>query len=292
MTIRHLKIFITVVDCGKMSRAAEELYITQPTVSQAIRELEDYYGVRLFERLSRQLYITEEGRTLLSYARYIVDSFEDMELTMKNRGSSGRLRIGASVSVGTCLLGKKLSLLEAQIPEIETEITVCNTSVIEEMVLKSNLDVGLVEGAVDSGDIVRLPIYEDELVIVVGKPHPLYGRDDLELSCLNGQNYISRETGSAEKNQLEQMLNLNDLHLKRIWNCTNTEAIKNAVMEGRGFAILSRMIVEKEAAEGSLQIILEENSLKRDIHLIYHKDKYLSDSLKTWIDICRNQNAR
>lgn len=292
MTIRHLEIFVTVVDCGKMSRAAEKLYITQPSVSQAIRELEDYYGVRLFERLSKQLYLTDEGRTLLSYARYIVDSFEDMELTMKNRGSSGRLRIGASVSVGTCLLGEKLNFLEAKLPGIETEITVCNTSVIEEMVLKSELDVGLVEGFVDSGDIVRIPVYEDELVIVVGRSHPLYGQKNLTLSCLNGQNYISRETGSAEKNQLEQMLNVKEMNLKRIWSCTNTEAIKNAVMEGRGFAILSRMIVKKEAAEGSLQIILEENSMKRDIQLIYHKDKYLSEGLKTFLDICRNQNTR
>lgn len=292
MTIRHLEIFVTVVDCGKMSRAAEKLYITQPSVSQAIRELEDYYGVRLFERLSKQLYLTDEGRTLLSYARYIVDSFEDMELTMKNRGSIGRLRIGASVSVGTCLLGEKLNCLEAKLPGIETEITVCNTSVIEEMVLKSELDVGLVEGFVDSGDIVRIPVYEDELVIVVGRSHPLYGQKNLTLSCLNGQNYISRETGSAEKNQLEQMLNVKEMNLKRIWSCTNTEAIKNAVMEGRGFAILSRMIVKKEAAEGSLQIILEENSMKRDIQLIYHKDKYLSEGLKTFLDICRNQNTR
>lgn len=288
MTIRHLEIFITVADCGKMSKAAEYLYITQPTVSQAVRELEDYYGARLFERFSRKLFITEEGKNLLSYARHIVDSFRDMERSMKDMGKSGRLRVGASVSVGTCLLGEWLKLFEEKVPGAETLITVCNTSQVEEMVLKSGLDLGIVEGMVESENLVRIPVCEDKLVMVVGKGHPLYGKKQTDISCLYGADYISRESGSAEKNQLEQMLMKEQLHLNKVWSSTNTEAIKNAVTEGRGFAILSDRMVEKEVAEGDMQIILENKSMRRKIQLIHHKDKFIPETMRKFIAICRN----
>lgn len=289
MTIRHLEIFITVVDYGKMSKAAEVLYITQPTVSQAVKELEDYYGTRLFERLSRKLFITEEGKNLLSYARHVVDSCREMDRSMKNVGRSIRLRIGASVSVGTCFLGEWLKVFEDQVPGIETMITVCNTSQVEEMVLKSELDLGIVEGMVQSKDMIQIPVCEDRLVMVVGKGHQLYGKKCTDISCLNRASYISREAGSAEKNQLEQMLIKEQLHLDKVWSSTNTEAVKNAVMAGRGFAILSDRMVEREVKEGSMQIILENRSMKRQLQLIYHKDKYIPDTMQRFITICRNQ---
>ena len=93
MNIRHLKIFITVADCGKMSEAAEKLFISQPSVSQAIKEIEDYYGVKLFERLSKKLYITDSGKLLLRYARHIVGSFNEMESALKNSGENICLHI-------------------------------------------------------------------------------------------------------------------------------------------------------------------------------------------------------
>lgn len=104
MTIRHLRVFITVVDSGSMTRAAEKLFVSQTSVSQTIRELEDNYDTKLFERLSRRLYITEEGKKLLSYARYIISSFDDMEKEMKKPLESSTLKFGASVTVGTYIL--------------------------------------------------------------------------------------------------------------------------------------------------------------------------------------------
>ena len=92
MTIRHLRIFIEVADTGKMSSAASNLYISQPTVSQAIKELEEYYGMLLFERLSKKLYITEKGKKLLSYARNVVKQFDDMEEMIFEAGYVEKIR--------------------------------------------------------------------------------------------------------------------------------------------------------------------------------------------------------
>ena len=104
MTIRHLKIFITVADTGKMSAAADKLYISQPSVSQAIRELEEHYRCLLFERLSKKLYITEAGRRLYSYAKPVVSQFDRIEENMALESRVERLRIGGTITLGSSIL--------------------------------------------------------------------------------------------------------------------------------------------------------------------------------------------
>lgn len=291
MTIRHLKIFITVAECGKMRKAAELLYISQPSVSQAIRELEEYYNVKLFERISQKLHITEEGTLLLSHAQHIVDSFENMELDMKNIGRSTKIRIGGSVSVGTHLMTDIIEYLENRIKNIDTFVTINNTFEIENMISRSELDVAIVEGIIKNPDIIKIPFYEDELVMVVGKNHPFYNKEQLTILNLEGQALLSRESGSSDRNQFEQFLAEHNINVIKKWTCTNTEAIKNAVINGKGIAILSKMLIEDECEKGLLKILNFKNvSIKRQIKLIYHKNKYISKPIEELIDICSNFN--
>ena len=146
MTIRHLKIFKTVADLGGMSKAAKELHITQPSISQAIAELEKYYGVKLFERLSQKIYLTKEGELMLSFSRHILDSFEQMEAAMNQAAEKSSLRIGCSVSVGTCLIEEILDEAKERIPQCQISVIVANSSEIEQLILTNEVDVGIVEG--------------------------------------------------------------------------------------------------------------------------------------------------
>ncbi len=290
MTIRHLKIFLTVVKHGKMRKAAEELYISQPAVSQAISELEKYYGVKLFERLSQKLYITEDGKIVLSYARYIIDSFEKMELALLDSLSKQQIRIGSSVSLGTTLLIDLISKLEEEVPGIDVRVTIDNTSVIEQMVCNSDLDLAIVEGLIKSNEIIHLPVNNDELVIVVGKSHPFWEHKEISLSQLENQVLVSREQGSADRNQFEQFLNEHNVSINKKWNCTNTEAIKNIVTSGKGMAIISKLLIEKELQEDTLRILsIKDIRMTRQNNLIYHKNKYISPQMEKFIDICLNQ---
>lgn len=289
MTIRHLKIFITVADCGKMNLAAKKLYISQPSVSQAIQELEKEYGIQLFERLSQKLYITENGERLLSYARHIVDSYEEMDLAMKNAGEHPRIQIGCSVSVGTCLIGKILNEMEEAYPRLDIRVTINNTTTIEKQIANSELDVGIVEGIVSNGDMEQIPLCEDELVIVVGRQHPFYQKPIIRLEELQGESMIAREDGSMIRNQYEQLLSAHGINLNTKWSSTNTEAIKNAVLTGKGIAILSKLLVEKEVACEALRIVpVEDTKVLRTIHLIYHKNKYVSDILSSFVKISQS----
>lgn len=289
VTIRHLQIFLKVVECGKMNTAAKELFISQPSVSQAVREIEAYYDVRLFERLSQKLYITEEGKQLLGYARHITEAFSQMDGAMKRAGEHPRLQVGASVTVGTCLLH---SLMEKVQEDMDITVVVSNTSEIEQRIVDSRLDVGIVEGAVSEEDLIKIPLCKDELVVVAGKKNCFYRCKSILPEQLDGQNVIAREEGSQNRNQYERLLAEKKIVLRPKWVCTNTEAIKQAVMESDGIAILSRLLVEREVREERLRIIpVEGCEVIRDITLIYHKNKYVSSSLQKWIKAAHSQLA-
>lgn len=288
MTIRHLRIFITVVEAGKMRLAAEKLYISQPAISQAIQELESYYNVKLFERLGQKLYLTESGKKLLNHARHLVDSFDRLDLMMKHESACPKLRVGASVSVGTYLVNKIFAKADEVIPEVEFQVVVDNTSEIEEMLKSSQLDIGIVEGVITSGEFITESIGIDELVVIVGKTHPLYDVESVSFRDLGNQVWIGREAGSSNRNQYEQLLMKAYPDLVHKWRCTNTESIKQVVISGRGIAVMSSMLIQKELEEGVLRILkVRDIKVERDIKLVYHKNKYISPYLETFIKICK-----
>lgn len=219
MTIRHLEIFTAVVNEGSMSAAAKKLHISQPSVSLAVSELEKYYGIKVFERLSQKLYITKEGELMLSYSRHILDSFNKMESAINEAAAKPTLKIGCSVSVGTCLINDILDKA---------------------------------------------------------------GEKLITLNMLNGVNYVSREGGSADRNQFEKLFEEYDISLNRVFCSTNTEAIKNAVIHGRGIAIFSKLMVEKECENGDLIILpIKDTVVKRNFNFVIHKNKYISKHINT-----------
>lgn len=281
MTIRHLKVFTAVVDAGSMSAAGKALHVSQPTVSQAIAELERYYGVKLFERLSQKLYLTKEGELMLSFSRHLIDSFDQMEEAMQRASGNACLRIGCSVTVGTCLIHDILAQAKEKMPELTTRVIVNNSSDIEQAILNNEVDLGIVEGILKSNDLSVTPVCQDELVIVCGKDHPLAKEQSITPDMLSGQSYISRESGSTERNQLERLFEEHGLQLTRTFCSTNTEAIKNAVIRGSGIAVLSRRMITGECEAGDIVILhVEGLTAFRNINLVIHKNKYLSKSIR------------
>ena len=206
MTIRHLKIFIEVADCGKMSLAATRLYISQPTVSQAIKELEEHYGVLLFERLSKKLYITDKGKKFLSYARTVVNQFDNMEDMMLQDNHVEKIRIGATNTVGNCILGEVLREFRKINPLVETYSYVNNTREVEEKLLKSELDMGIVEGKVRSTDLISIPEVNDFLVLICGADHPFAKRETIKLEELKHESFAMREQGSGTRDHFERYM--------------------------------------------------------------------------------------
>ena len=179
MTIRHLKIFLAVAESGKMSLAAEQLFITQPSVSQAIRELEEHYQTLLFERLSKKLYITEDGKKLYVTAKQLVTQFESLEESMQKENRREKLRIGGTITLGSGILSRVVRDLRAEQPDLDIYSYMNNTLIIELKLLNMELDVGIVEGRVKSRDLVSIPLIDDMLVLACGQNHLFFGRHTL-----------------------------------------------------------------------------------------------------------------
>ena len=128
MTLRHFKIFITVCETMNMTQAAEKLYISQSAVSQAISDMESYYGIKLFERLSKKIFLTTSGEKLLSYSRHIISMTQEAQSEIKSLSQNGQIRIGASVTVGSAVLPQIIKNFSALNPTTEMSVIEDNTA--------------------------------------------------------------------------------------------------------------------------------------------------------------------
>lgn len=292
MTIRHLRIFIAVAETKKMSLAAKKLYISQPTVSQAIRELEEHYGVKLFERLSKKLYITESSKFLLFHAKNIVAQFDNLEESMKTNYQKETLRIGASLTVGAILLSNILNDLESFNPNLDTYAYVNNTSVIEKKLLESSLDVAIVEGKVKSQDLISIPMIDDYLVLVCGIDHPLSNKKEVHLSDLENQKFVVREKGSGTRALLDEFLKFHNLKVKIVWEASSPDTIRHAVINNGCLALMPIRVMEKDILDHKMNVIFNTtDEWNRYFSLVYHKDKNINDSIDLLRDILKKYKS-
>ncbi len=289
MTLRHFKIFVSVCENMNMTAAAETLFISQSAVSQAIAELERYYDVRLFERFSRKLYLTQAGERLLSYARHMIGMNTDIEKDMKTLHENGSLRLGASVTIGTNVLPKLVSAYKQSNPQTMIEVFESNTQQIENRILHDQTDIALVEGETISPDIVSFPFMDDELVLICGIKHRFANLSVIEPHELEKEDFIIREEGSGTRKTLEDVLAAHKISWRASWICNNADTIKMAVAEGLGISIISRRAVVNEVKSGMVCMKeIEGIRFDRKFKIIFHKNKYLTKQMQDFIDLCTN----
>ena len=292
MTIRHLRIFAAVVDCGTMHAAAQKLYLSQPTITQAVKELEEHYGCLLFERYGRRLMITPAGQELLGYARELLSLYERMEQSMRQEAGRKLLRVGATAILAEQLLVPMISAFERQNPEVRVEVLVDNTQVIVEKILSSELDFGLVEGTVNSADLLSRPVLEDELVLICGAGHPFAARESVPLADLEGQAFVLREPGSGTREQLEAALKSRGITVRAKWVCHSADSILEAVAQGQGLSVLSRRLAEQALSTKKLRILpLRDAELCRTFNLVYHRNKFLSEPVQAFFRLLFAERA-
>lgn len=280
MTIRHLKIFAVVADLGSMSAAAKQLFISQPAVSQAISELETHYKVLLFDRLGHKLYITQNGEKLLILARQLLHQYESMEASMLTNESQIHLRIGSSITVGTCLMPSIIREMEQEQPLLSVYSLVHNTAEIEQRLLDSSLDAAVVEGDIQSPHLISIPIISDQLVLLCSKRHPFFSKNTICAADLNNQRFAMRENGSGTRKLFESYLHKHNLSIQIACEANCPRSIANALLEQNLLAMMSYRLVEPELREGKLKAFSNSShSWDRKFKLVYHKDKLLTPEI-------------
>lgn len=288
MTIRHLRIFTEVCACKSVTGAAKKLYLAQPSVSLAIRELEEHYGVKLFDRIARRLDLTEAGTRLLTYATHIISLFDDMERDVQQFDGQ-RVRVATSLTIGTCLLPGLAKRFSQTHPEIELQAMIENSEWVIEGVLANNYDFAMVEAVPDDPQLLTEQLMPDELAAICAPGHPLLAqKDGVSAADFAAQKIIMREKGSGTRELFDSVMLVHNIKAKPFWESANTQAIIAAVSAGIGVSVLPEKLLEEALREGKVcRLTLRGVSFKRSFYLIRHQNKYLSPAAQDFMELCR-----
>lgn len=290
MIIRHLRTFVIVFQKESITKASEILHVSQPSVSLAIQELENYYHIRLFDRIGKRLSITEQGKWLYDYALHIVSMFDEMETEVKTWNNKGTLRIGSSITIGNFILPQLIEEFQKRYREVEIKVSVCNTKTIEQYILNNEVDLALIEGKTEYEQIQMEHLMEDPLCLICAANSELVKQEKISLIDLERYPMILRERGSAVREMIEESLGYHQIHHRVIWESVSTQAIIRAVAKKLGISILPYLLVRDELARGLVkQLQVEEFHLSRQFSIAYHKKKYLTPAAKGFMELCKEK---
>lgn len=293
MTIRHMLIFRSICENGYNStKAAEVLHMTQPAVSLAIKELEQYYGVHLFDRIGRRLQITDAGRHFLQYAIHISDLFTDMETGIRDWDSKGILRIGASITIGSQFLPSYVKAFSQICPGIDVRVTIEQSERLEQKLLSNELDFALIEGIAHDSNIVSESYMEDHLSVICGAEKGWIQGQTISIEEFQKQRFLLREKGSGTREVFDRVTTQAGIHVTPVWEAMSTTALVNAVINGLGIAVLPHRMILPALKQGLICTVKVDGlSFSRNFHIIHHKDKFLTASAKQFITLCKEYES-
>ena len=269
-----------------MTGAAQELFLTQPAVSQTIRELEEYYNTALFDRFPRRLELTKSGELLRQTANNIVFSLNEVEARIRLEELVGKLRIGANLSVGTVLIHRYIKPFQEIHPDTRIQLLVTRASVLEDKLNKNELDFALMEMSGRENDLEATPFYEDRIVIVSRPDSPYVGRKDLRLKDLEQEPFLLREKGAGVRDQFDHLVQAHKLNITASWESSSTTCLVNGVLAGHGIAVLPYLLVQGRIESGELaELAVQDAQLGRVLNIVHHKNKLLSRPAQDFIKI-------
>ena len=285
MTRKHFTIFVEVCRFLNFSQAAEALNTTQPAVSLAVKELESHYGVALFERMNRRVYLTPAGEALLATAQDVLRGFQEAEETL-GQGRPLALRVGANVSFGEAGLAQVLGRFRQEHPQVRLRALVANSDKIQSLLAENQLDVGIVDGLGVSERLRAQPLYQEDLVLAAAPGRFPAPATVEELAALP---LLLREPGSGLRSSVERVFSQQGLAPQPLLESTSTAALAQAAKAGLGVAILPEALAQRESG---LQVgTVPEVRFFRQFACALHRQKAPSPALEAFLALLRDQTA-
>jgi DNA-binding transcriptional LysR family regulator len=288
ITLKQLQAFICITQEKTITAAAEKLFLSKPAVSMSLSELEKQLGHPLFERKNNRLFINDLGKQLLPLADEQIERSKLISTLFSDGNQlNGRLRIGASDTLGNHLLPTMISDFRKQYQHQNQSLLIDNSKSISNQIKEYELDIGLVEAHLFDRQLESIRWLKDEMVIVSCQNHPLNLKKYLNIDDLEDQQWILREAGSGSRafflNQIGRKLS----HYRISLELNSTEAIINSTSAGLGLACISKVAARHALADKRLIQLTLNMDMHRDYWLIWHKDHYQSPLLKTFIDFSK-----
>ncbi|MCP1489987.1 DNA-binding transcriptional LysR family regulator [Peribacillus frigoritolerans] len=282
-----LKTFVTLVEVKNFTKTAEILLMSQPSVSLHIKKLEEEFQTKLFLRSPKFLKVTLTGEILYDRAKQMITIYEQtrQDIQEHDRSIKGELKIGASFTIGEYILPSLLIDLQEEYPELELQVVIGNTEEIVQAVRLYKVDIGLIEGQTNEKELSVHPFMQDELFIVSSNNHELANKDDVEITDLHDQAWVTREVGSGTREYLNHVIRSNGLKIKSILTISSNQGIKETLIKnGSGLALLSRSVIERDVQNKIISIIqVKDESFNRTLSYVYSPIMKDKKNVKTFI---------
>ncbi|MFS0601211.1 LysR family transcriptional regulator [Peribacillus frigoritolerans] len=282
-----LKTFVTLVEVKNFTKTAEILLMSQPSVSLHIKKLEEEFQTKLFLRSPKFLKVTLTGEILYDRAKQMITIYEQtrQDIQEHDRSIKGELKIGASFTIGEYILPSLLIDLQEEYPELELQVVIGNTEEIVQAVRLYKVDIGLIEGQTNEKELSVHPFMQDELFIVSSNKHELANKDDVEITDLHDQAWVTREVGSGTREYLNHVIRSNGLKIKSILTISSNQGIKETLIKnGSGLALLSRSVIERDVQNKIISIIqVKDESFNRTLSYVYSPIMKDKKNVKTFI---------
>lgn len=297
MDLWQLKIFCKVVELRSFSKAGQTIYLSQPTVSSHIKDLEDHFGCRLIDRLSKEAVPTKAGELLYGYARKMLRLSEETEAALAEFVGKikGHLPIGGSTIPGGYLLPRIIGAFAKQYPDVTISLVVADTAKIISEIAAGYLELGVVGAKSGEKKISQEILIQDQLGLIVPADHPWAGKKSVPLAALRDELFIVRERGSGTLASIQLSLarqgyRIEDFRI--VAELGSTEAIRQGIKHNVGVSILSTLAVAEDLKAGSLKSLAVEGlNLKRSFYLTRHRHRSLSPLSRLFIAFLREQLA-
>jgi DNA-binding transcriptional LysR family regulator len=296
MADRRLQVFHAVAKHLSFTKAAEALFMTQPAVTFQIKQLEEHFNTRLFERGHGRIGLTPAGHLVLEYAERILALSAELDTRVKEMTGevSGPLLVGASTTIAEFLLPQVLGEFKSKHPKVQPRLVVANSETVESRVAEHTLDIGFIEAPSHLTSVETDVCCEDELQAVCTPSHPLARLKGASAKQLAQFPYISREPGSGTREVTDQYFRKAGVALESlnvVMELGSPEALKGLVSTGVGFAIMSRAAVARESRAGELVRVPLLPRLNRDLSVVYPKEKFRSRLVNTFVEFAKERLA-
>ncbi|MFV2058695.1 MAG: selenium metabolism-associated LysR family transcriptional regulator [Thiohalomonadales bacterium] len=296
MADRRLSVFFSVARLLSFTKAAESLHMTQPAVTFQVRQLEEYFNTRLFDRTHNRISLTEAGEKVYEYAERIFQLYHEMENSVRELTGeiSGILILGASTTIAEYMLPALLGDFKNKYPEVNIRLKVSNTDGIVSMVEHNVIDLGVVEAPVANKNLAVDKCRTDQLVAIMPNGHPLSNQEKVGLHQITDFPYICREEGSGTREVILDYLQAagvesNELNI--IMELGSLEALKGAVEAGIGISIVSEATLAKEIKLETLSVRPLDPPLHRPFSFVHQKHKFRQRAMEELLDFARNYCA-
>lgn len=296
MNLKQLEAFVQVAEGGSFSKAAKELFLTQPTISSHISSLERELNARLFVRNTKEVSLSEDGIKLYKYAKQMLDLQREIEVTfgMDEEGESHAVTIAASTIPAQYLLPEVLTRFSERYPQEQIRIQETDSSKVVMQIVDHRVDIGFTGTVLEKKHCKYIPFYKDELVIITPntpKYQELAQGNKEDISWIKKEYVIMREEGSGTRKEAELQLKgagVKFAGLDIIASIENQETIKKSVRQGMGISVLSKLATADEVANGEILAFPIPNSDEgRDINLVYNKNYQMTRSAERFIKVVK-----